>query len=68
MPLSYDDAGETAVTYNSFDELARHIGHNVACVTYGGSPARPGPNVSVECEDCCEVLFSHDKSLYDQEV
>ena len=48
--------------YN-YKELRRHVGHKVAVVYYGpeheyeGDPA----NVSVECEDCNEVLFDYDK-------
>lgn len=36
-------------------ELERHIGHEIVCVSYGD-----GVNVSIECEDCNEVLLSID--------
>lgn len=35
--------------------LKRHIGHKIVCVGYG-HPADPA-NVTVECEDCNEVLM-----------
>ena len=43
-----------------FDDLKRHVGHRLVCVTYG-TAGRP-ENVSVECEECNEVLFDFDKS------
>jgi hypothetical protein len=36
------------------EDLARHIGHRVVCVSYGGAAA------AVECETCGEVLFDLD--------
>lgn len=38
-----------------YKDLSRHVGHNVQCVQYGKQ------NVSVECEDCSEVLFDFDR-------
>ena len=39
------------------EKLAPHVGHEISCVTYGlGKPV----NVSIECEDCCEVIFDVD--------
>jgi hypothetical protein len=38
------------------EELLRHAGHNIACVTYG-----EGENVALECEDCNEVLLDYDR-------
>ncbi len=37
-------------------KLLPHVGHNIACVTYGNSddPA----DICIECEDCCTVLVS----------
>ena len=35
--------------------LAKHVGHNLACVGYGGEKIN---NISIECEDCFEVIFS----------
>ena len=43
---------------NSFDDLIRHRGHKIGCVTYG----TPERNVAVECEDCNEVLLDFDKN------
>ncbi len=42
----------------SFEELRSHIGHDVTVVYYGreGNPV----NVSIECNDCNEVLFDID--------
>jgi hypothetical protein len=40
-----------------FKELKRHLGHNIVCVSYG----TPIVNVSIECEDCNEVLLDYDK-------
>ena len=34
-----------------FNELRTHVGHNIVCVLYGEQ------NVSIECEDCNEVLY-----------
>lgn len=41
-----------------FDILKAHIGHNVVVVGYGQDEIA---NVSIECEDCNEVLYSIDK-------
>ena len=41
-----------------FENLMAHIGHNIEIVTYGmNEPV----NVSIECIDCCEVLYSADR-------
>lgn len=40
----------------NYDELKRHVGHKITCVTYG-----EGQNVAIECEDCNEVLLDYDK-------
>jgi hypothetical protein len=37
-----------------FEKLSQHVGHNIACVQYGHV------NVSIECEDCHEVLVDSD--------
>jgi len=53
------------VSVNSYDDLIAHKGHKIVCVTYG--PIAPADkcidvdNVSLECEDCNEVLLSYDK-------
>jgi hypothetical protein len=38
-----------------FNMLKEHVGHNISCVMYGDQ------NVSIECNDCNEVLHSIDK-------
>ena len=40
----------------NYDELKRHVGHKIVCVSYAD-----GANVAVECEDCCEVLLDYDR-------
>lgn len=44
-----------------FADLSRHLGHALQCVAYVGTDGEP-VNVSVECEDCCEVLLDFDKT------
>lgn len=39
------------------ETLKPHVGHEVVCVGYGGELL---VNVAIECEDCCETLFSID--------
>lgn len=34
-----------------------HIGHNLRCVGYGNGNIQ---NISIECEDCCSVLYDVD--------
>ncbi len=46
------------------DKLAPHVGHNVVCVGYGADELL---NIAIECEDCCETLFSLDLNLGDDE-
>ena len=38
------------------EKMKNHVGHNMVCVNYG----TPAVNVSIECEDCCEVIVSAD--------
>lgn len=38
-----------------FEFLYQHVGHDIHCVTYGEG------NVTIECWDCNEVLYSVDK-------
>lgn len=45
------------MSVNNFEELKEHLGHKIVCVSYGS----PIVNVSIECEDCFEVLLSFDK-------
>jgi len=39
-----------------YHNLTRHLGHDIQCVMYGNEV-----NVSLECEDCNEVLRSEDR-------
>ena len=41
---------------NNYEELSTHYGHSLEVVMYG-----EGVNVSLECEDCNEVLLDYDK-------
>jgi hypothetical protein len=36
---------------SNYDELARHVGHFIECVTY------PDGKVALECVMCAEVLY-----------
>lgn len=47
---------ETSPFYCPAEKLAAHVGHKVSCVGYGDENGVV-VNVSVECEDCNEVLF-----------
>ena len=47
---------ETSPFYCPAEKLAPHVGHKVSCVGYGDENGAI-VNVSVECEDCNEVLF-----------
>lgn len=38
-------------------DLLSHVGHTIACVTYGHAAAA---SVAVECEDCGTVLLDPD--------
>lgn len=40
--------------YCHAEKLSPHVGHEVVCVGYGGEEI---VNISIECEDCKEVLF-----------
>lgn len=48
----------------SAEKLAPHVGHTVVCVGYGGETL---VNIAIECEDCCETLFSIDLDLDEDE-
>ena len=41
----------------NYEDLQRHIGHNIVCVSYGQFE----DNVAIECEDCNEVILDFDK-------
>ena len=40
-----------------YNDLSRHIGHDVVVVTYADT------NVAIECEECNEVLLDFDKEV-----
>lgn len=40
-----------------YKELVRHIGHEIACVSYGVKR----DNVAIECDTCGETLLDYDK-------
>lgn len=40
-----------------YEDLKRHVGHDIVCVEYGD-----GVNVSIECEDCGEVIIDYDNN------
>jgi hypothetical protein len=40
-----------------YNDLSRHIGHDVVVVTYADT------NVAIECEECSEVLLDFDKEV-----
>jgi len=46
---------------SAFKELLTHVGHDLACVYYGGDATRDAVNVAVECQTCHEVLLDFDK-------
>lgn len=46
------------VFYCEAETLERHLGHKLACVGYGSDDDIV--NVSIECEDCNEVIFDID--------
>lgn len=47
-----EDCLELLALDTDYHNLEHHIGHDIACVTYGCI------NVSIECETCNEVLYS----------
>ena len=51
-------ASPDAVFFAPAEKLKPHVGHKIVCVAYG-EPDLP-VNISIECQDCNEVLFSID--------
>ena len=51
-------ASPDADFYCPAEKLENHVGHNVICVACGGDEV---VNISIECEDCGEVLFDIDR-------
>jgi hypothetical protein len=45
---------------HNFEELLKHVGHDIVCVTYGIKGQEPA-NVAIECETCNEVLLDFDR-------
>ena len=43
-------------------KLRTHTGHKITCVCYGDNNTDPC-NISIECEDCNEVLYSADREI-----
>ena len=63
---------ETSPFYCPAEKLAPHVGHHVVCVGYGQDEI---VNISIECEDCNEVLYDLDadtgtgnEELTDEEI
>ena len=54
---------------HSFEDLKRHIGHDLECVSYSFIPEFEGDpaNVAVECMTCGEVLLDFDRSTREGE-
>ena len=48
------------MSVNNFAELHAHAGHHIVCVEYGNKETGC-VNVSLECEDCGEVLIDFDR-------
>ena len=48
--------GESSPFYCPAEKLEGHVGHKVSCVGYGDESGNI-MNISVECEDCEDVLF-----------
>lgn len=42
-------------------DLSRYIGHEIVCVGYGIGNNNGYANVSVECENCNEILLDFDE-------
>ena len=43
----------------SYEDIERHVGHDIVCVTYGKDSEVF--NVAIECETCNEVIIGFDK-------
>ena len=50
---------ENSPFYCHAEKLAPHVGHKVSCVGYGDD-ANDLVNISIECEDCSQVLYDLD--------
>ena len=48
-----------------YDDLKRHLGHKIVCISYVNGPNDQSPeNVAIECKTCNEVLLDFDKYDY----
>lgn len=45
---------------SNFEELSRHVGHNVNVFMYG--VLKNLRNVAIECQDCFEVIMDFDEN------
>lgn len=54
---------ETSPFYCPAEKLEPHVGHNVVCVGYGQDEI---VNISIECEDCSQVLYDLDAPAEDE--
>lgn len=48
--------------FSDYDNIRAHLGHKVVVAMYGDEQ-----NISIECEDCCEVLVSYDNDEEEDE-
>lgn len=55
-------AGKESTFYCPAEKLAPHAGHELICVVYGDKYIT---NISIECEECNEVIFDLDVPAYD---
>lgn len=46
---------------NGFEDLKKHIGHAVSIIGYGQAGDTDFCNITIECEDCNEVLIDIDR-------
>lgn len=46
-----------------FNKLSEHIGHNIVIVKYVVDEVSPAINISIECEDCAEVLIDFEEEM-----
>lgn len=59
-------SGPDTPFYCPVENLAPHVGHEVVCVAYGDEEDLA--NISIECEECGEVLFDINAPEIDEEV
>lgn len=57
------------MSVTNYDELIKHKGHKIECVTYGYEDDKGvyyPTNVALECVDCYEVLLDFDIEYEDE--